>query len=368
MVFTKGVYHKNRRSTTPLFRFESRGRAGFIDQSGKVRIRPQFDVGWFAEEDFIDGLSPARKGESWGFIDESGKWAIEPLYWRVEPFSEGLAAVTHPLRGYAFALGYVDRYGAEVIKLPADIASSGTFSEGLAAVRERADHAESGYIDRTGAVAIPFQFARGGPFREGLAAVFFDGVCYLESEEGVRESAPSAPSASSCGGAPPSVVWKCGAGFIDKSGRVRFKFEDVRDFSEHLAAVEKGAKWGFIDHNGQFAIEPRFESARSFNGGIAAVKWSGRWGYVDPTGNWTISPRFETADDFSDGFALTNEGFVDRTGTMIGRFANASAFVQGLAHVGLGDGEYGYINHSGKIVFRYRPQKVRPSMLPYSLR
>jgi len=94
MVFSKTSYHKNRRSDTPLFRFEKNGRAGFINADGKVIIPPEFDVGWFAEEDFLEGLSPARSGDNWGFIDTQGNWVIQPKYWRVGTFSEGLAAVT----------------------------------------------------------------------------------------------------------------------------------------------------------------------------------------------------------------------------------------------------------------------------------
>jgi hypothetical protein len=70
--FTKAPYHENRHSDTPLFRFESHGKAGFIDARGKVAIPPKFDIGWFAEEDFVKGLSPARSGENWRFIDTKG--------------------------------------------------------------------------------------------------------------------------------------------------------------------------------------------------------------------------------------------------------------------------------------------------------
>src|SRR5258706_13988755 len=98
VVFSKSSYHKSRRSDTPLFRFEKDGKAGFINAQGIVVIPPKFDVGWFAEEDFVEGLSPARIRGNWGFIDRAGHWAVPPTYWRVEPFSEGFAAVTDHLK------------------------------------------------------------------------------------------------------------------------------------------------------------------------------------------------------------------------------------------------------------------------------
>ena len=165
---------------------------------------------------------------------------------------------------------------------------------------------------------------------------------------------------------PSSITERCGEGFIDKTGQVVLRFDSVRDFSEGLAAVEERGTWGFILPNGKFRIEPRFEAARSFNNGLAAVKRDGRWGYIDETGKWVIDPRFKKAADFSDGLALTDAGYVDRTGVKVASPKGGTAFVQGLAHVALGDGEFGYINHRGKVVFRYRPAVVKPSMLPYS--
>src|SRR5260370_36926925 len=102
MSFSKVSYHKNRKSDTPLFRFEEKGKAGFINAAGKIVIPPSFDVGWFAEEDFVEGLSPARIGGHWGVIDATGEWIIQPEYRRVETFSEGLAFVNRQLQGYDF--------------------------------------------------------------------------------------------------------------------------------------------------------------------------------------------------------------------------------------------------------------------------
>ena len=38
-------------------------------------------------------LACARKEKDWGYIDETGKWAINPQFEHVHGFSEGLAAV-----------------------------------------------------------------------------------------------------------------------------------------------------------------------------------------------------------------------------------------------------------------------------------
>jgi hypothetical protein len=369
VVFSKGNYHKNRRSDTPLFRFEARGKAGFINAAGKIVIPPKFDVGWFSEEDFVEGLSPARVGENWGFIDVTGEWAIQPQYWRVQPFSEGLAAVTYRLKGYDFKEAYIDKRGKAVIEFPKGVAEAGPFSEGLAAIRTSgyASVGKLGYVDRSGTVAIPYQFAEGGSFHEGLAAVVLDGQCYIEARDGgSRGTPPSVPAATSCGGVPSFITKRCKEGFIDRTGKVKFTFDSTRDFSEGLAAVEKDSNWGFIDPTGKFRQEPRFEALRSYSNGLAAAKIDGKWGYVNLEGTWAIQPQYLNADDFSDELALTDKGYIDKAGVRVASAQNGTAFVQGLAQITLGDGELGYLNHAGKIVFRYRPENSNPSMLPYS--
>ncbi|OOX98570.1 hypothetical protein BOP98_03125, partial [Campylobacter coli] len=49
---------------------------GFIDKSGKIIAKPEFDyVG-----DFKKGLALVELNGKWGFIDKSGKIVIEPKF------------------------------------------------------------------------------------------------------------------------------------------------------------------------------------------------------------------------------------------------------------------------------------------------
>ena len=49
-------------------------------------------------------------------------------------------------------------------------------------------------------------------------------------------------------------------------------FDQVKDFSEGLAAVKIGEKWGYINEKGEIVIKPEFDSALRFSQGLAPVK------------------------------------------------------------------------------------------------
>ncbi|MEN4922188.1 WG repeat-containing protein [Achromobacter spanius] len=64
---------------------------GFLDQNGRVAIEPIFE----AVGDFRHGLAAVQWQGKWGFIDKNGRMAVRPRYDAVQDFVEiGLAVVT----------------------------------------------------------------------------------------------------------------------------------------------------------------------------------------------------------------------------------------------------------------------------------
>ena len=63
------------------------------------------------------------------------------------------------------------------------------------------------------------------------------------------------------------------------------KFDEAADFSEGLAAVKVGKKYGFIDETGKEIVPCNFDFADSFDKeGKALVKIKDRFFYIDKTG------------------------------------------------------------------------------------
>ena len=68
------------------------------------------------------------------------------------------------------------------------------------------------------------------------------------------------------------------------------QFDFASGFDEGLAPVQIGGKWGFIDKTGRMAINPEFDMARLFSDGLAPVQIGGKWGFIDKTGRWLLDP------------------------------------------------------------------------------
>ena len=98
-------------------------------------------------------------------------------------------------------------------------------------------------------------------------------------------------------------------GYRDKDGVDPFgeTYELACVFSEGLAAVKKGGKWGFVDLKGKAAIPFEFDGVHpktrlsyrmpeedqcgEFTGDVAAVKKGNRWGMIDRKGVYLVEPE-----------------------------------------------------------------------------
>ena len=220
---------------------------GFIDKKGKRVVKFSSKIGGVNE--LREGLASVWVGEyetrKYGFVDRTGKMVIKPEFDATWGFSEGLAVVRN---GAVYSL--IDKKG-KVIKLDSEITFVESFSEGLARIRigkyESEHHGDFfyGYIDKTGEVVIEPEFNDASEFSEGRAAVRI----FAEGESAVRHH----------------DLW----GYIDKKGEVVIppEYVEAEDFRGGLARVNiggeldlygmaHGGKWGYINHDGSFVWEP----------------------------------------------------------------------------------------------------------------
>ncbi len=144
-------------------------------------------------------------------------------------------------------------------------------------------------------------------------------------------------------------------GFIDTKGNVviPFSFDNTGNFREGLAPVKRGGKWGYIDKKGDEVIPFIYDYATEFNEGLAGITKDDINGYIDSSGEMqiTLEPGQKVSDIFVNSLALTNKGFIDKTGKIVIPYVpRDTRFQEGLLIVMNKDDKEGYIDQKGKIV------------------
>lgn len=378
---------------------------GYVDDKGQYVINTQFEDAY----NFSEGLALFKSADGkYGFIGEDGKFVINPIYKYANSFSEGMACVvmengkpqfidknnkilfTVDKAEYCFGFkeglarvqikgkyGFIDKTGKIIVNPIYEDAQD--FKEGLAAVAkkdEKKDEVLWGYIDKTGAVKINFQFVKDkdkwfcepGSFRDGLAFTSIDGKQWgCIDKDGKYQINPQfegdfGNSYEFINGV--SLVSQGGSyGYIDKKGKyiINPQFKKARRFSaNNFAAVQHSdGKWGFINKEGKYEINPQFEEvAGGFFGKIAFVKSSDKYGIIDKKGLYIVNPQFDDVKlyDIGSNYSVETD-YVDNDGIAEMIFEKCSS-----------NQHFGYDNKTtlGKIIDDY-PNVDISDLKPYNL-
>lgn len=126
-------------------------------------------------------------------------------------------------------------------------------------------------------------------------------------------------------------------------------------------------KWGYVDiKTKKVAIKPQFEASGKFYEGIAPVKLNGKWGVIDKEGKFVINPQYENflVNDltyrfqvFTNGIASVEKngkwGAIDKSGKVVVDFKYdcGRIFINEMACVEK-NGKYGYIDTKGKEIIK----------------
>ena len=307
---------------------------GFIDQTGKIVIEPE----WAGANEFSEGRAQVTiEGDIYkiGFIDSLGKMIIPAEFDAAGDFYEGLVAVgvgrfgVHGEGDHKF--GYVDYDGKIIIEKRFSEAKA--FSGGLAAVAN--EKGKWGYVNRTGELVIEHRFDDAFGFSEGLACVLKDGLFGFIDPNGKFAIEPkyllpstfkeglAAVKTGQLGQKPYKSYGAYIASdglfqFIDKKGATVFTLSGsvkrVNPYSEGLALVgietQRGFPYyGYIDKKGEFVIKPiYFGFARDFSEGLAMVSVNDKHGFIDKTGKLIIRPAYSYGDNFKNGLARMEIG------------------------------------------------------------
>jgi S1-C subfamily serine protease len=202
-------------------------------------------------------LFPAVKDGKYGFIDIRGQFVIPPSFTNAGNFSEGLAAVL---------------VGGEAHLERSSDGSPYITSEG----------GKWGYIDRTGAMAIPPQFGSAMPFSEGLALVTL-----------ARDS--NAPSLDE---------------YLAKARPLNPSYSDAELTEYWEKTYDRKQPVGYIDTNGIFKIIPQYENySSSFKNGMAHVRLlADKPDYLNETDETVLHGMRKELERQREGFWIDTSG------------------------------------------------------------
>ncbi|NLB54957.1 MAG: WG repeat-containing protein [Lentisphaerae bacterium] len=364
------------------FKVGKDGLLGFIDTSGKIVTQPAYD---YCEMDGWRGgylwVMTFNKPYSGTFIDRDGVPISDPKFGNLQDLSPGYNNSSF-WKGYAWVVleggktAYID---TKANILPdnnqgyPDEKGWVIFSEG----------GKSGYLDRTGKVAIPARYDFAGSFTEDMAAVRINGRDRLIRRDGSYVCGADYEFVKS------SSMNRClfwvgingQIGLAEESGKLisDFLFDEFYDgyrVWQGLAFVRKtGGLWTLLDKKGERLTPPAFIEFEKILGwdeiGYMRVTGEGGVGLVDMRGRFQAPCEFDDVVPFVIGkvFVKKNHkwGLIDEdhvfllepqfnsVSTLSGQFAIVNVYepIESDA-LGVGNYKWNIVSGEGKLLFPFQ--------------
>ncbi len=189
LLFTIGIWflsvgYSHAQENSPLHRFESYGKWGYVDDKGNRVISCKYDHAYpFYESD----LALVGSDGQFGYINKQGQVKIPLQYKKAYPFSDGVAAVK---KAGINKYGFINSKGEEIVKFGYSDVKWG-FVEGYAWVKEGKNW---GMINKKGDKASGFNYVRLSYFdpntgvtdavtKDGATHYYYKGKKYFSKRE-----------------------------------------------------------------------------------------------------------------------------------------------------------------------------------------
>lgn len=323
------------------------GKMGFVDLEGELVVSGK----WFKLGDFHNGAAPAKNDQqAWGILDMQGNWLMSPSakfedlkilpepnlalgkiddkfvllnhkgeilsakYAIIRPFQEGVAVVRKNFVKSGILpveddWSFIDTLGQLVAPLKYE--KLGDFHNGRACYYDASKHLW-GYIDKTGAAIIPAAFFEARDFSENRAIVYVK-----HNQSGLIDTTGQVilqPKQNKIVAYTEQICLlrqnsECYYYVSEDLKRIfPLIFEDAQPFGAGVAGVRKGGKWGLVNAQGLWAIQPKYQKMQSFKNGYAQVGVEHLYGVVDNSGKVIIPPLYETVVFIGNGLFRVENG------------------------------------------------------------
>ena len=273
---------------------------GVIDMNGNYVIEPKY----WSIEGFINGISPALNVRNWGLINLKDEIVAPFEYDSIEYWDGEYAMAMRPREenGCSFDEdGYIDANGKFMTEKPKTKERDSDFDKEWEKQKEAAPEGydffyrhqdgmgtatlndKEGLLDENNNIVLPLIYDEVS-YRKGVACVKKDGKAW----------------------------------FVDKTGEKISPcyYEDGNQFwnGSEWAAVKINGKWGYINRDFNFVIRPEWDEVfpgANVEDDRIPVKRNGKWGFVNSKGEIVIDLQFGYTRGFADGYAVVCTGNED---------------------------------------------------------
>lgn len=297
---------------------------GFCDLNGKIFIKPQY----FFANDFSEGYTIVKIPQKFGYchIDKYGNVINAGKYaWKMKPFSDGLAMVYGG--DYPYCPSFINKNGKIQLSLDSfmfpeeykypylyyDSYKLYNYHKGVAWALKKGNPKYC-LINKNGETIIDSLFDDVTIMHSGLAGIYiknnnrFGGLWGIINNKGniiVSPRCANPPQFSPDGSV--RLIGECLL-TIDSLGNVfdgaNVNGIEVTPTSDSLFIFSVNGIFGFFNNIlGIINIPPQFNNVLPFSENIAAVQVGSKWGFIDRTGKQIIPTVFDKIKPFHNGFA-----------------------------------------------------------------
>lgn len=238
------------------------GKVGYINRAGKVALTPNFDrmpTGSWARG-VHDGRIVVRKNGAFGVVTTQGRTVVnfDKAISNITDFQNGVATVTRGNQRYQ-----IDTAGQRLPDTPNvanNVATNTTATANPAPVQPPS---YTRTISPPASVSITQTSSNllGTPTTVPVESTVSPAFVSSTTITPITQT-PSTVTTRTVNNAPQFFPQQNGGkwGFVDNQGvaMIQYAFDEVKDYSENMAAVRVGDRWGFIDNKGDLVIDFRF--------------------------------------------------------------------------------------------------------------
>lgn len=303
----KKIEQKEAVNLYPAFKMERNEKLwGYIDDKGKFIVEPKYDL----VHDFTDeGLAKVELEGLSGVINRDGEEILAPSYQTISEFKDGYFV------GFDGKVNQLFNYKGDIQFFgDGEYMYIGPHNDNLftVAVMDEENNMKMGYIDKKGVKVIEPRYSRAYNFINGKAMV-------QENEEENFK-------------------------IIDKEDKTikELAFKDVKATSNDGIYLFKDEDdlYGLLDENGEIIIPDKFDSIVDMDGELIVVSIleneKNLFGVINKNGNYIIDPKYKAILSLGEGYFAISEEESETNGNLYAIANNKGEILTGFKYYGVG--------------------------------